>query len=1103
MAFRILLRPKVAAPSHGALSAAGYARAARPRAAFAQEGQRIGESVTGRLQPLIVAAPNRRPRDHPIGQCHPTHTMVLRAGEGRDNEAKVDSIRNVRAIVCFLVASAVCPCAFGLKPDLDISQYAHQAWTVRDGFFKGSIYAIAQTADGYLWLGTEFGLSRFDGVRSLEWQPPQGEHPPGGRVRSLLAARDGRLWIGTDRGLATLSDGKLSLYPEFAGKFVLTLLQDHEATIWAAAWGVGKTDGRLCAIRGGRVECDGNDGRLGNGIDGLYEDRNGRLWAGVIDGVWRWKPQPQKFFPMAIHTSSFAEGENGELFLATLDGIRKLVDERPGPYVIRAGGQNSKFGKLLRDRDDGLWVGTYDGGLLHLYRGRLDRFVHSDGLSSDAIRCIFEDREGSIWVGTRDGLDRFREFAVPAITEKQGLSNSYVGSVLSAADGSIWLGTLNGLDRWKNGQIAVYGTREGLPDPYVLSLFEDRAGRIWLNTRRGVAYLERGKFVRAPNVRSGSVVSIAGDDAGGIWMSSQESLYHLNGRTVVEEIPWTKLGRPDYAWIVLPDRVRGGLWLGFRQGGVAFYKDQAIRLSYGREQGFGEGQVSGLKLDDDGAIWAATGDGLMLIRNGRTFRLSSANGLPCDVVHWVAEDNQHFFWLYTACGLARIARSELEKWAADPKGTVNVMVLDSTDGVRSSLTSTDSNPMVAKTADGKIWFLPKDGVNVLDPQRLPLNNIAPPIHIEEIVADDKLRWRNLAACSRHSPSAPPLTHRLEIRYTALSFAAPEKVRFKYKLEGYDRDWQDAGSRRQAFYTSLPPRRYTFRVVACNNSGLWNVTGDSLEFSITPAYYQTSWFRAFCVMVFFAVLWAIYRLRLYQFAREFNAQLDGRVDERLRLARELHDSMLQTFQAALIQMQAAYNLLSRRPEAAPETLQKAITTSARAIAEGREAIQNMRSSTVAKNDLARALRVAGDQMASESSAAYTVMVQGTSSNVHPILRDEVYRIALEAIRNAFRHAEAQAIEVEIVYADTLRVRIRDDGKGIDPAIIEDGRRTGHFGLPGMRERAARIGGKLDVWTAPSAGTEIQLTVPGAIAFGASTGLFRRFRRKDRSEAAARQ
>ena len=1002
---------------------------------------------------------------------------VLRFARKSDNKSKV--YRSIKIVLPLMIVAALCPCAFALNPALDINQYAHQAWTVRGGFFKGSIYAIAQMPDGYLWLGTEFGLFRFDGVRSVAWEPPNGAHLPGGRIRSLLAARDGRLWIGTDQGLASWQDGRLTNYPEVAGKFVLSILEDHEATIWAAAWGVGSTDGRLCAIRGTRVRCEGEDGRLSNGIDGLYEDRGGKLWAGNVDGVWRWEPEPAKFFRMPIVTSSFAEGDRGELFITTLNGIKTLVNEQVGPYLVHAGGQQAKFGKLLRDRDGGLWVGTYDGGLLHVHHGKTDRFTHSDGLSSDNVLYLFEDREGGIWVGTRNGLDRFREFAVPALTDKQGLSNSFVGSILQAHDGSMWLGTLNGLDRWNNGEVTVYGTRNGLPDPSVLALFEDQAGRIWVSSRRGVAYLEHGKFVRVPAVSSGSVVCMVGDNSGGVWISDQVSLYHLHGKTVVEEIPWIKLGHKDFAWTVLPDPVRGGLWLGFRQGGVAYFKDHAIRLSYGREQDFGDGQVSALKRDDDGAIWAATGDGLNLIRSGHTFRLSTANGLPCNMVHWVLEDNDHFFWLYTACGLVRVARSELERWAADPKRIVSTTIFDNADGVQSSVAPTDSNPMVAKSTDGKIRFVPNEGVSVIDPHHLAINSLPPPVSIEKMTADGKEYAAPLG-------SLPPLVRNLTIDYTALSLVAPEKVHFRFKLEGQDKDWREVVNVRHVEYTNLAPKHYRFLVKACNNSGVWNEEGAALDVVIPPAWYQTTWFLALCVAAFLVSVWALYQYRLHQMARQFQMTLDTRVAERTRIARDLHDTLLQSFHGILLFLQSGIHLMREHPSEGMKTLETAVEQAERAILEGREAVQGLRSSTTERNDLALAIKTLGGELAATGSNAhrpeFSVQLEGVSRNLHPILRDEVYRIAGEAMRNAFHHAEAKQIEVEIRYDERqLRLRVRDDGKGIDPELLNDHGREGHFGLRGMRERAKLIGGKLIVWSELNSGTEMELSIPASRAY----------------------
>jgi len=993
----------------------------------------------------------------------------------------------MQVAVLLCVFAGLCQCAFGLNPSLDINQYAHRAWTVRDGFFKGGIYAIAQTPDGYLWVGNEFGLDRFDGVQSVPWRPPNNEQLPGGRIRSLLAARDGWLWIGTDEGLASWKDGKLTHFAELDGQYVLSLLEDQEGTVWAAGT-LGDTEGRLCAIRRGHAECYGKDGSLGRDVISLYQDRNARLWVGTMKGVWQWRPGPSKFLPSPEPVWGIAEEDGGELLIATAGGIRKLVDGRAERYPL--GAVSQRFDKLLRDREGGLWVGTADAGLLHVHQGRIDRFAQSDGLSGDFVYGLFQDREGSIWAATNAGLDRFREFAIPTLTTKQGLSTASVNAVLAARDGSIWVGTQNGLDRWKSGQVIVYGKKDGLPDAYVYSLSQDRAARIWVSTDHGSAYFHQGRLTPVPGLPAG--FPIVADSSGDVWLSTPESLFHLRRETAVEEIPWIKLGGNDRALAMVPDPARGGVWLGFLEGGVAYFKDGQKRAAYGRADGLGEGRVSGLSVDEDGILWAATQGGLSHIKNGRVLTLSTRNGLPCNAVHWALEDDDHFFWLYTACGLVRITRKDINGWTSDSGKTVEVTVFDNTDGVRMTNASTRGGP--AKSADGNIWFVTGDGVSVLDPRHLPVNKLPPPVHVEQIIADRKV------VTARRLPA---LTRDLEIEYAALSLVAPERNRFKYKLEGYDRDWQDAGNRRQAFYTNLPPRSYRFRVIASNNSGVWNENGDTLEFSIAPAYYQTNWFRASMIAAFFLAVFGLYRLRLLQISREFNAQLEGRVDERLRVARELHDTLLQSFQGMMPFLQAARNKFAKGGDGL-ETLDQALGFGAQAIAEGREAIQGMRSSTTITNDLARAIQAVGDELKSEGSAEFRVLIEGSSRDLHPILRDEVYGIAREAIRNAFHHAEAKAIEAEIAYRDDLRVRIRDDGKGIDPEIAKEGR-SGHYGMAGMRERAGRIGGKLTVWSAPGAGTEIELRVPGSKAFSKSgarslAALFRRGNGERKSAAA---
>lgn len=1002
----------------------------------------------------------------------------------------MDRARKKPAVYFLGLLTLACPCAFALNPALDVSEYAHTAWKIRDGFVNGTIGSIAQTPDGYLWLGTEFGLLRFDGVRAVPWQPPQGQHLPSNSVFSLLAARDGTLWIGTSKGLASWKDGKLTQYPELAGQWVRApMLEDSEGTVWVG--GVGfPPPAKLCAIHAGAVQCYGEDGRFVNGIRSVYEDRERNLWVGVRDGLWRWKPGPPEFYPAAgpgMGIQGLAEADNGALLFGPRTGIRRLVGTKIQAYPLPNSVQHFTISRLLRDREGSLWIGTSDAGLTHVHGGTTDVFAQADGLSGDYVSALFEDREGSLWVGTHGGLDRFREFAVPTLSFNQGLSSASVVSVLGDRDGSVWLSTRLGLNRWSNGRITSLGLLNG---DYAGSLFQDSRGRIWASTLREFGYLENGRFVAVKNVPGGPVYSMTEDGAGDLWIANKDhGLIQLLNDGRVQMYPWTRLGHNDIALSLAVGPSRHGTWVGFYGGGIVYFADGQVRASYSASDGLGQGRVSDLRSDPDGTLWAATEGGLSRLKNGRLATLSSKNGLPCDSTNWTLEDKDRSFWLYMTCGLVRMERSELDAWAAavdkdkDAKPAVQAKSLDSSDGVRTLEDYDFYTPHAAKSADGRLWFLPSDGVSVVDPRHLPLNRLVPPVRIEQVTANHKTY--DVPSDEKASLRLPALVRDLEIDYTALSLVAPEKNRFRYKLEGYDLDWIDAGNRRQAFYTNLSPRDYRFRVAACNNSGVWNEAGESFDFSIAPAYYQTLWFQVSCAAAFLALFWALYRYRVLQIAREFNARLEERVNERTRIARELHDTLLQSFHGLMFRFQAARNIVLRRPEEAVHALDEALERTEQAIGEGRDAIQGLRTSTVVSNELAQAVTALGEELASDS-ARFHVAVQGPPQDLHPILRDEIYAIAREAVRNAFRHAQARDIEVEITYNESsFQLRIRDDGKGMDAGIVAEGR-AGHYGVTGMRERAKRMGGKLDVWTGIGAGTEIELSIPGSIAYTASSG-----------------
>ena len=819
-----------------------------------------------------------------------------------------------------------CTCSFALNPSLDISQYGHTAWTIRDGFAAGTAFAMAQTPDGYLWLATEFGLFRSDGVRFVPWQPPAGQHLPDSPPYSLLVTRDGTLWIGTFSGLASWTDGKLTQYPEVGVGFITSLLEDREGTVWAGTMGGsrGEPIGRLCAIQNGSTRCYGQDGAFGGFVWSLGEDSSGALWAGAESGLWNWKPGPPKRYAApGARLADLTQSGDGRLIAGIRGGgLRQVVGNKLEAYPIRSAMNSNAMlpdrdidaNKLLRDRDGGLWIGTTQRGLIHVHHGRTDVFTAESGLSGNIIAGLFEDREGNIWVSTAGGLDRFRELPVTTVSTKQGLSSDSVDSVLATTDGSTWIGTRDGLTRWQKGQTTIFRKADGLPDDMVQSMYQDHAGRIWVFTGHGLAWFNNGRFVSVDGVPSTEVSSITGDNSGNLWLSGNKDLSHLREGRLIENLPWTALGHHQQASEILFDQDGGGLWLGFWHDGVVdYFKDGQVRLSYTPANGMTKGPVAHLRLDRGGAVWAATQNGgVSRIKDGRITTLTTSNGLPCDKIHWTTEEDDGSLWLYTACGLLRIPHSQVDAWISDPTRRVEPTLWDAADGALPWGAPSSFGPTFAKAADGKLWFVTREDIAVVDPPHLALNKIPPPVHIEQIVADHKMYWQNLPGAAASNVRLPARTRDLQIDYTALSLTAPEKVRFKYKLEGQDPDWREVVNDREAQYSNLPPGPYRFRVIASNNSGVWNEQGDSLEFSIAPAYYQTNWFRTICAVLVLALVWAIYQIRLRQLRHDFALTLDARVGERTSIARELHDTLLQSFQGLMLRFETRFPVAARPP-----------------------------------------------------------------------------------------------------------------------------------------------------------------------------------------------
>jgi signal transduction histidine kinase/ligand-binding sensor domain-containing protein len=1007
-----------------------------------------------------------------------------------------------------LVAALFAPWAVALNPALDISQYAHTSWKLDEGFFKGAVHSVAQTPDGFLWLGTEFGLVRFDGVKAVEW-PIQGSLPAQ-QVRSLLAGRDGTLWIGTAKGLVSLKDAshKVVQYDELTGQTIFSLVEDRAGNIWVAGWSASKTT--LCSIGKGGTQCHGEDGVLGSVVGGLYTDRKDNLWIGSGDGVWRWSPGPRKLYSLRGESGfdALAEDGNGALLFPQGGAIKRLVDGHV-EVLSRLPGATREFHvrRMLRDRDGGLWVGTSGSGLAHIHQGRTEMFTRTEGLSGEDITAMFEDRDGNIWVSNFNGLDRFRDTPVTTYSQREGLSSVRIVSVLAAKDGSIWMRTLDGLNRMKNREVAVYREHDqsitpvsrpdrntsavnGFREQGAGSLYEDTKGRIWVSTLNAVGYMENERFVLVRGVPAGRIHSITSDRARRMWFAHQDrGLFRWEESGAVQETAWSALGQRGFADVLAADPLEGGLWIGFFGGALLYFQDGRVLRSYTSADGLADGRINDFRIEADGTLWIATEAGLSRLKNGRIVTLTTKQGLPCNRVHWSIEDDRHSIWLYTSCGLLRVSRSELDAAAAaiekDQNATVRIRpeVFDTSDGLRARANAGGFSPHVTKSPDGKLWFFPLDCLSSIDPARLPLDSLPPPVHIEQLRADRITR--RYTSDPKDRVILPPLVRDLEIEYSALNIAAPEKLRFRYMLEGRDHDWTDAGTRRQAFYNDLPPGNYHFRVSA-TNSNIWNETGAVLDFAVTPAYYQARWFQAMCFVSFIGVLGVLYEFRSRRAARQFKMRVEERVAERTRIARDLHDTLLQSFQGVLLKFSTMKYVMRSRPDEAEETLERIIDQARAAITEGRDAVQGMRSSTVVANDLARAISTFGKGLAADQSGQpcpeFGVQVEGKSRDLPPLVRDEVYHIACESLRNAFRHAQAKRIEVEIQYDRRLfRLRVVDNGQGIHPAVLSAGGRAGHHGLPGIHERATLAGGQLAVRSELGSGTEIELTIPASIAY----------------------
>jgi signal transduction histidine kinase/ligand-binding sensor domain-containing protein len=984
----------------------------------------------------------------------------------------------VTSVTCLLSAAIL----LGPSPSngQQLTQYAHTAWRLQEGVIDASPVSIAQTTDGFLWIGTLNGLIRFDGVHFDSWNDRLHELQTCCAL-SLLGSSDGNLLIGTSVGLATLNGGKLSAVTKGDARYN-HIVEDRRGRVWASRSRIRDNKGPLCEVQGTQVQCHGAHDGLGckNG-DGLAQHSSGTVWVADEGKICSWNNGAAAMYSAPASDAackpaieSLFAGSDQSILIGCQGGLRRLEQGRFVPFQSASlDGDRLQGSKLLSDRRGGLWVGTKNDGLYHIANGIADHFGVADGLSDDNVSGLFEDREGNIWVVTPNGVDRFHRLSVLSFSSKQGLRGVGGSAVLASRDGhTIWTTGPQGLAAMREGKVTLISRKEGLPGQQVTALLEDRQGVLWMGIDQDLFSYSNGRFtkkVRRDGKPTGMVVGMAEDASQSLWIvtTGLDRLLRLDPETGAAEVvpearePSSITSSPQGQLYVVSSP-RGEISI--VHTGQAW---EHIPLPTGPRTG-----RSPLAYDED-SLFVATDAGLHRWRDRQWSGLTTKNGLPCEAVQDLANDEAGGLWLHLSCGFVNISKRDVDAWSRDTNIRLELRLYDALDGARAG--RGNFAPAHARTANGQFWFANGSVLQMIDPQNLAHNELPPPVHILRMSADRK------TTSGAANVTLPALTRQLEIDYAALSLVSPEKVRFRYALWGLDKDWQEAGSRREAYYMNLPPGHYQFQVIASNNDGVWNQQGDRLDFSIAPAYYQTNWFRMLVALTAATLVWGAYQWRVRQLRHAFQISLDARVGERTRIARDLHDTLLQSFHALVLRFQTVLNLLPDRPADARQRLEAALERADEAITEGRNAVQGLRTSIVEKNDLAFALRTLGEDLLSEASvdrpAAFTVAVDGESRDLHPIVRDEIYNIAAEAIRNAFRHAGAERIDVRVQYDPRqLRLVVRDDGKGVDPAVLAAMSSQGHYGLRGMRERAGVIGGRLVVWSEPGEGTEVELRVP---------------------------
>ena len=1007
--------------------------------------------------------------------------------------------RNGQAWLCWLAAACLAPAACALDPNRSIAEYTQTHWSREQGFPGGDVHALAATPDGYLWIGAEKGLVRFDGVGFRLFNHTNAPAFASDSVLGLKVDRAGALWIRLN------SPGML----RYRGRAFETLFPADVAETGVTAMAPGIRGGMLLARAREVVRADGGTftrvahdlGYRARPLISIAETSDGTLWIGTRDeGL------------LSVHGAELA--------------AQRLLPDR-------------KINCLLAGTGSQLWIGTDHG--LALWNGKaISIQAMPDSLRHDEILALARDRDSNLWVGTNTGLVRFDAHGAASVKRSASRRPNSVDALLEDREGNLWVGGSGGIERYRDSLFLAYPVSADDPSENAGPLYVDAARRTWYGpSDGGLSSLgEAARGNTSVDALSKDVVYSITGGPGEIWVGRQRgglTQFLLSGDAFSAKTFTAADGlAPGSVYAAYRSR-DGTVWAGTLNGGLSCVRHGRV-TTYTVDNGLVSNSIYAIEEASDGTIWLATPNGLQSFTNGPGRVYSGRDGMPPGRINCITEDSADVLWIGTDAGLAFIRSGRLQiprdlpasllepvfgiaddghgyLWVASADHVVRANRaslagdggaandfrefgsadgIPSTEGVRRSRS-------VAKDRLGRIWFSLRRGIAVVDPARVAGQSAPAMVHIESASADG--RPLNLESPLR----IPVRQQRIVFSYIGVSLSVPERVRYRYRLDGFDRDWNEATAERETSYTNLLPGFYRFRVVASNSAGVWNSSEAALALRIIPPYWQTLWFRVAIAVLAMLTLAAIFRFRMRSFAARMNLRFEERFAERTRIARELHDTLLQGFLSASMQLHVAADLVPESSQAKP-IMARALELIRQVIEEGRVAVLGLRSPANAVADLEQAFSAIQYELmldkhvgkSGQEETAFRVVVDGDPRPLRPALREEVYRIAREALINAFRHARARNIQIEMTYgSNRLRIVVRDDGCGIPTEILRSGR-EGHWGLTMMRERAARIGARLHVNSISPAGTAVELSIPGKIIYeghaaGRLTWLERHLRR----------